>query len=379
MARNIAKKIKKVKPSNARKSILAEEAKVGIATTDWSAVSASDYNDRIRETLRHYGYFYEPKDGFKWAAEWIKANLEKQALTEFKASPERVFAMTAGSLCKIMLDGGKLNESARAIVDREIAAARQRGIAAMVAKEENTDTPKRTIADIMKENTSNFIGEIEEVIDRMDTEYSVYDEMKKIDAPAVTAKAIIDYYTPQVNEMKELINDKPEDLVEAYRHMSAKEKRDYLKFLENIVDEAEKYSMSKKAVRKTRAKKPKSADQQVARVKYLKESKEFKLVSIDPSKLIGSDSVYLFNTKTRQMIHLTTNDASGFKISGTTIQNFDEKASSRKTIRKPEEFFTEFMKATKAKSYTQYAKLTTKPASANGRINEHMLILKAYT
>ena len=379
MARNIAKKIKKVKPSNARKSILAEEAKVGTATTDWSAVSVSDYSDRIRETLRHYGYFYEPKDGFKWAAEWIKANLEKQALTEFKASPERVFGMTAGSLCKIMLDGGKLNESARAIVDREIAAARQRGIAAMVAKEENTDTPKRTIADIMKENTSNFIGEIEEVIDRMDTEYSVYDEMKKIDAPAVTAKAIIDYYTPQVDEMKELINDKPEDLVEAYRHMSAKEKRDYLKFLENIVDEAEKYSMSKKAVRKTRTKKPKSADQQVARVKYLKESKEFKLVSIDPSKLIGSDSVYLFNTKTRQMIHLTTNDASGFKISGTTIQNFDEKASSRKTIRKPEEFFTEFMKATKAKSYAHYAKLTTKPASANGRINEHMLILKAYT
>lgn len=379
MARNIAKKIKKVKPSNARKSILAEEAKVGTATTDWSMVPANDYNNRIRETLRHYGYFYEPKDGFKWAAEWIKANLEKQALTEFKASPERVFAMTAGSLCKIMLDGGKLNESARAIVDREIAAARRRGIAAMVVKEENTDTPKRTIADIMKENTSNFIGEIEEVIDRMDTEYSVYDEMKKIDAPAVTAKAIIDYYTPQVDEMKELINDKPEDLVEAYRHMSAKEKRDYLKFLENIVDEAEKYSMSKKAVRKTRAKKPKSADQQVARVKYLKESKEFKLVSIDPSKLIGSDSVYLFNTKTRQMIHLTTNDASGFKISGTTIQNFDEKASSRKTIRKPEEFFTEFMKATKAKSYTQYAKLTTKPASANGRINEHMLILKAYT
>ena len=379
MARNIAKKIKKVKPSNARKSILAEEAKVGTATTDWSMVPANDYNNRIRETLRHYGYFYEPKDGFKWAAEWIKANLEKEALTEFKASPERVFAMTAGSLCKIMLDGGKLNESARAIVDREITAARRRGIAAMVAKEENTDTPKRTIADIMKENTSNFIGEIEEVIDRMDTEYSVYDEMKKIDAPAVTAKAIIDYYTPQVDEMKELINDKPEDLVEAYRHMSAKEKRDYLKFLENIVDEAEKYSMSKKAVRKTRAKKPKSADQQVARVKYLKESKEFKLVSIDPSKLIGSDSVYLFNTKTRQMIHLTTNDASGFKISGTTIQNFDEKASSRKTIRKPEEFFTEFMKATKAKSYTQYAKLTTKPASANGRINEHMLILKAYT
>lgn len=378
MARNISKKVKKVKPSNARKSVMAEERKVGLAVTDWSAIPANQYEGAIRDTLRHYGYFYEPRDAFKWAAEWIKANLDKNALSEFKASSERAFSMTAGSLCKILLDGGKVNEKARAIIDKEISAARQRGIQAMVAKEENIDSPKRTIADIMKENTSNFIGEIEEVIDRMDTEYSVYTELKKIDAPAVTGKAIVDYYTPQVQEMRELINDKPEDLVEAYRHMSAKEKRDYLKFLETIVDDAERYVLSKKAVRKTRTKKPKSADQQVSRVKYLKESKEYKLTSIDPSQLIGSDCVYLFNTKSRQLIHLTTNEAEGFKVSGTTIQNFDEKASTRRTIRKPDEFFSEFMKATKAKSYTQYAKLTTKSASANGRINEHMLILKAY-
>lgn len=386
MARNIAKKVKKAPISNARKSITVEEKNIGRATTDWSAVPADQYNDKIRETLRHYGYFYDHKDAFKWALAWIKTNMEKQALAEFKESPDRYFSQTAGSLCKIMMDGGKITDTAKALVEREISAARKRGITAMLEKkEESSLPPKKTIADIMKENTSNFIAEIEEVLDIFFRgtwvdieEYSVYNELKKIDAPAVTAKAIVDYYTPQRDEIEELIKKKTPDLVEGYSHMSAKEKRDYLKLLNTIIDDAERYQLSKKAVRKTRAKKPKSVDQQVAKVKFLKESNEFKLTSIDPSQIVGSDTLYMFNTKTRQLVCLSTNDAGGFKVQGTTIQNIDEKTSTRRTLRKPDEFLSEFMKATKAKSAVQYNKLTTKPAAANGRINEHMILLKAY-
>jgi hypothetical protein len=387
MARNIARKPKKKVISNARKSVAAEEKHVGRETTDWSSIPADRYQWAVYETLRHYGYFYDSKDSFKWAAEWIKANMEKEALREFKASQDRLFPMTAGGLCKIMLNGGKITEKARSIVDREISAARKRGIIALTEKTEEDSLPqKKTIADIMKENTSNFIAQIEGVLDdryrgvwQDVDEYSVYNELKRMDLPAVTAKAIVDYYTPIRDEIDELINQKTPDLVEGYRNLSAKEKRDYLKLLNNIIEDAERYQQSKKAVRKTRAKLPKSASQQVSKVKYLKESNEFKLTSIDPSKIVGADTVYLFNTKSRQVICLTTNDAGGFKVQGTTIQNFDEKASNRRTIRKPEEFFTEFMKATKSKSVQQYNALTTKPAPANGRINEHMIILKAYT
>lgn len=386
MARSISKKPKKVKIPNTRKSISVEERKIGLETTDWSSVPEYEYDDALRSTLRHYNYFYDIKDSFKWAVEWVKQNMDKQALIEFKASPERMFSVTASGLCKIMLNGGKLTDKARALVDREISIARQRGIEALIAKKDEADLPqKKTIAEIMKENTSKFIGEIEDVLDdyyrgvHIDIEnYSVYNELKKIDAPAVTAKAIIDYYTPIRDEIDELINKKTPDLVEAYSHMKPKEKREYLKLLNAIIDDAEKYNLSKKAIRKTRAKKPKSVDQQVSKVKYLKDSAEYKLTSIDPSQIVGSDTLYMFNTKTRQLIYLTTNDAGGFKVQGTTIQNFTPETSSRRMIRKPDEFLTDFMKATKAKSYAQYSKLTTKPAEANGRINEYMILLKAY-
>ena len=386
MAR-LPKKAKKApKVPNTRKSVSAEEKHIGRETTDWVNVPEDKYQWAVYETLRHYGYFNDTKDTFKWAAEWIKQNMEKQALVEFKASPDRLFSMTAGGLCRILTNGGKISDKAMALVQREISLARQRGIEALTAKKNETQQPeKKSIAEIVKENTSNFIAEIESVLDDyyrgvwLDIEnYSVYNELKKIDAPAVTAKAIVDYYTPQRDEINALITKKTPDLVEGYQHLSTKKKKEYLSLLDKIVDDAEKYLLSKKAMRKTRAKKPKSTDQQVAKVKYLKDSNEYKLTSIDPTQIIGSDTLYMFNTKTRQLICLQTNDAGGFKVNGTTVQNYDEKLSYRKMVRKPNEFLTDFMKATKAKSQVQMKQLTTKPAEANGRINEYMILLKAY-
>lgn len=383
--RNITKKPKKPKISNARKHISIEELRIGQETTDWSSVPESEYNHKIYETLRHYNYFNEPKEAFKWACDWIKQNMSRQALNEFKASPERMFSFTAGGLCKIMSNGGKISVKARELVDSEISMARQRGIHVLTIKADKPDVPQRTIADIIKDNTSAFIAATENVLDdfyrgiHLDLEnYSVYNELKKIDAPASVAKALIEYYTPLKAEVEETITKKTPDLVEGYKHLSAKQKKDYLSLLTTIITDSEKYLDSKKALRKTRVQKPKSIDQQVAKVKYLKDSAEYKLTSISPSNIVGCDQLYMFNTKTRQLIYLSTTDAGGFKVAGTSILNIDEKTSVRKTLRKPDEFLSEFMKATKAKAYSLYTKLTTKPAVANGRINEYMILLKAF-
>lgn len=381
--RNITKKPKKPKVSNTRRHISIEELKIGQETTDWSSVPQSEYEHKIYETLRHYNYFNDSKETFKWACDWIKQNMSRQALNEFKASSDRMFSITAGGLCKIMLNGGKISVKAKQLVDNEIAMARQRGLQALTA--EKPEVPQRTIADIIKDNTSNFIAEVEVMLDdfyrgiHIDIEnYSVYNELKKIDAPASIAKALIEYYTPLKAEIEELLTKKTPDLVEGYNHLSLKQKRDYLALLNVIISDSEKYLDSKKALRKTRIKKPKSIDQQVAKVKYLKDSAEYKLTSINPSNIIGCDQLYMFNTKTRQLIYLSTTDAGGFKINGTTVQNIDEKTSVRKTLRKPDEFLSEFMKASKTKAYGLYSKLTTKPAAANGRINDCMILLKAF-
>ena len=66
-----------------------------------------------------------------------------------------------------------------------------------------------------------------------------------------TAKAIIDYYNPVLEEAKELVNDKTADLVEGYSHMAVPVRKRYLEFLQHIIDDTTRFMMAKKATRKT--------------------------------------------------------------------------------------------------------------------------------
>ena len=208
--------------------------------------------------------------------------------------------------------------------------------------------------------------------------YSVFEELKAEDAPYNMAKGVYDYYTPLRDELQELVDKCPSDLNEAYCIYGKRDRKKLLKIVDGIVSDAEMYMMSKKATRKPRKKKETTATQQVAKVKYLKESKEFKMTSIDPVQIVGADEVYLFNTKYRQLTRLVSSAKTGFTVKGTTIQNVDLEQSYKKTIRKPDEFLGDFMKAPKVKTRKLLETLKTKKAEANGRVNDQTIIMKRY-
>jgi len=94
--------------------------------------------------------------------------------------------------------------------------------------------------------------------------------------------------------------------------------------------------ISKKATRKTRVKKVKSAGTQVSSLKYKKIDPDLKVTSVDPTRIIGASTVYLFNAKTRNLTKLETNKKTGFEVKGTTIQNVDIENCLTYNIRKPE-------------------------------------------
>lgn len=389
MARaSISRKKKKVTISNARKSIMVEEKHVGRETTDWKNILPEDMEKKVYETLRHYGYFYDVKDSYKWAIEWVKINRTKQDLKNFKAAPERHFSSTVSGLCKMLMNGAVFNEKRMGFINKNVNEQIQRGInkAEEATEEKIVDIRKKSPAEIVKERTSDFIAEIEEVIDMFGgkahvdwDEYSVYNELQRIDAPYNTAKAVVDYYTPLRDEIQELVEEKTDDLVEVYTWLGPRKRKQYLKVIQSIIDDAEKYMMSKKAVRKTRKKKDTPASKQVEKMKYMANSAEYKLVSVDPINIVGASEVYLFNTKYRTMTYLVTQSPKGFEVKGTTIQGIDVEASYKKTLRKPEEFFSEFTKTTKAKARKLLKDLKTKEASCNGRVNDQTIIVKVYT
>lgn len=253
-------------------------------------------------------------------------------------------------------------------------------------EEEEDDTPKpkkRSIAEIVKERTSDFIADVEGEIDTwsngvwLDVDgYSVYAQLQKVDAPYNMAKAVYDYYLPQKQEAEELIHKKTKDLVEAYSHMSTKRKNEYLKLLTMIVDEAERYMLSKKAQRKTRVARPKAADKQIKSLKFLKDSSEHQLTSINPVLLVGAMRLYTFNAKSRVLTEYVSRSAKGFEVKGSTLQHVDVEGSRETRLRKPEEFLPIVLKETPTKVSTAWKNLTTKTNTPNSRINKDTLLLR---
>lgn len=388
MARaSISRKKKKATVSNARKSVMAEQAKVGFEVTNWAEVSAESFDERVMETLRHYNYFYDHKEAFRWAVAWVKQNKDRQTVKYFLAAPDQMFSITVCGLCKMMLNGAVFSDQRMQFINRHVDQQVQRGKTKVdqLAKKKVVDVVKKSPADIVKERTSDFIAEVDQTLDMFGGDvyidwdnYSIYNELQNVGAAYNTAKSVVDYYSPIRDEVKELVEKKTEDLVEAYSWLGVRKRKQYLKVIQSIIDDAEKYMMSKKAVRKTRARKSTPATKQVNKIKYMPNSAEYKLASVDPVNIIGASEVYLFNTKYRTITYLVTQSRKGFEVKGTTIHGIDLEASFKKKIRDPEQFFSGFSKATKARARKLTRDLKTKPGACNGRVNDQTIIVKVY-
>lgn len=168
-----------------------------------------------------------------------------------------------------------------------------------------------------------------------------------------------------------------EQAVEGYSHLSRPELNRRIKECEKMLADLERVKDASKATRKVRIAKPISIDKQVSNVKYKKEDNDYKIVSIPPAQIVGKTVLYVFNCKTRKIIEYTTEDAKGFAIKGTTIQNFNPEKSRALTLRKPMEQLPEIMKTTPAKRTKVLDAIKTKSSVPNGRLNEDTVILIA--
>jgi hypothetical protein len=132
----------------------------------------------------------------------------------------------------------------------------------------------------------------------------------------------------------------------------------------------------KTATRKPRVKKPKDAAKQIAKLKYSVNSKEYSINSVNPLKLPFSQVCYTFNTKNRKLSVYKASGSKGFSIKGTTLKDFDESSSLSFTLRKPNDILPLVLSSPPKKLEKLISNIKTKKTPANGRINQHTVILK---
>jgi hypothetical protein len=208
-------------------------------------------------------------------------------------------------------------------------------------------------------------------------QFKILNLLKGKEVKAAHARVIKDYYSFGLKELSEVIEGKDEDLKEGYKHRNKKQINNLLAFYKEIDSACTMLMEEAKVLRKPRAKKAIPKDKIVEKLKFLKTFEPLKLVSVNPTDILGSKELWTYNTKTRKLGKYIADDMTGpLGIKGTTIIGYDEHKSVQKTIRKPEDKLKEFKSAGKIALRKFLEDINATDTKLNGRINEDIILLK---
>jgi hypothetical protein len=167
-----------------------------------------------------------------------------------------------------------------------------------------------------------------------------------------------------------------EQLKEGYSHRSRKQIKNLIAFYQEIMAACTMLAQEAKVNRAPRAKKAVPAEKIVAKLKYMKTNEPLKLVSVNPTDIIGASELWVYNTKNRKLGHYVATEFNVLGVKGTSLTGFDEFKSVCKTLRKPEEKLKEFKAAGKVQLRKFLDDINATDTKMNGRINEETILLK---
>jgi hypothetical protein len=334
----------------------------------------------IRLAYNWYNYSCTHKEFMTWIYEYMKNHgYSQHQISRVKSLPDWRISSTVGAICRMLNNGVTLPQDTIQWAHTRIVEYISKGEEpkkAAVVQIANT----RSIADRVNEKTTNIIGDIEQELDlffdKYDTKFNPYEYMKKNDVKAVQAVRVANYYNPLQQELRDVLTGKDAQLKEGYAHLSKPQLRKYMDFVDKIISDAESIAQVKKATRKSRKPKEKSSTQLTNKMKYLAESAQYKIASVDPTRIIKSQMLIVFNTKYKKLGVYVANDSTGLSVKGTTITNYDAEKSISKTLRKPEEVLPSTLANGKLAFNKMFNGLKTAASPLNGRINEDTILVR---
>lgn len=356
----------------------------------FTGVVFKDDSDRVvqmAKAFHFYNYFnwasHFKKDVIKYAKDDLQ--FDKESLDLLHVSPDWACTNTLGSLLRMRSRGLDLRDDELLKVKRYIDDMLRLGkIKTQEDLKEEVKAAKAPVFNIQdrirNKVNETVLGDLEDMLDEWirgnSPSIDVYEAMKAAILPAQCARFVISWAEKHRDEMQGSIDKIDPQLVEGYSHLTPKRKKEFIAWFEGIIADAQRFGTNTKTVRKTRTKKPVSVEKQISKLKYLKESPEHKLVSINPSLIIGAIELWTYNVKYKSLTRFIAESGLGFEIKGTSLTKFNTTESQSRTLRKPEEMLSEVLSSSKTKAAKSFASLTTKPKEPNGRINEDTIILK---
>ena len=306
-------------------------------------------NSTAVENLKTLDYPFHPTDGFVARLLSIGTEIPENSLESFRSSVERYIQLGKDKV-EIVIGTGIKTKS---------QVGQKRGFYEYIIPE---------------------LGEVEMALDRFfldgfKSDFSMFKWLHAKESRLKDATIYADCYRPLSEELKMAI-DGDKFFLESYTYMTKTQLRKTLKFVDSLIDGCKKYLEGKKVVRKKKVKTPKQLIS-----KFLYQTYDDGIYSIDPTKIIGTDRLWIFDTVTRYLTVYHAFDKKGLTVNRTTIVNFDEEKSGRKKLIKsknndPQELLNRILISTRDGAMNIFNGLTTKASAVHGRMNKNTILLK---
>jgi hypothetical protein len=290
------------------------------------------------QALNWYAATLTREDSKDYVTSFLRDQKNKTFLKKVQKVPHTYFTPTYGAIARMMSNDLLIPDSGAKWLDRNLNA---------LIEQHTVDDPVVTkVAKAPVNIQSRIQSRAYQVANEIDDlfEDNVWFNTNKLEPNAVynllhskcvsglVAQKVAATLTPHLEELKSIKSDP--QLKEAYRKYSRRDIARFIDFYQNAVDTCENYSGNEKKmkVRKPRAKKVVTADKQLANFKYMKLYNEYQIASVNPSKVLGANQVWLYKPKYQHLTVLNALDRAGLNIKGQTFKNVDLKNSMRIVI-----------------------------------------------
>ena len=356
----------------------------------WHNCPEEKYGDRVGKCLNFYNYYLDRDDYIPIIQEYMKNNSYSAGdISVIPHVPKTSYILNiTGKLCRCFNMGmpnfgrypNTVKENIRSLISEakgELFIRKNDSVKkASVSKKPNVH------AIMTKKVQTSVLCELEEMLDLW-TEPKV--KIKKMpiasmlrgeNIPVSFVGPVVQWLERHKNDYTDAYEKRCPDMVEGFSYLSKPQLKNRIKAIDEMLNEIVLYKSSKKAARKPRTKKPKSADKQVSKLNYLNESEEYCMQSCDPTRIVGAQKFFMFNTKYRKMTAFTASSRDGFTVKGSTLNGFDESQSYSLTLRKPKELLPILSAKTERQIDKELSKLKTKRKPAKGRINKDTILIR---
>jgi hypothetical protein len=287
--------------------------------------------------LNWYNYMCSPTEAREYLNDYLTNTGRVEYVKKLNTISDVWLPCTVAWVARMLTKGYKLPNNAHDYVESRICDI----LSNVVEAEIEEDIYKVTVRDRMNERIHDILGEVEGLVDDFvynGNQFSFYDWLKQHEISSVYVTSIVNKLKPIRDELVEVVHTKDEQLKEGYRHLKMNDIQTRIRFFNMMIDDAERYSSNTKKTRKPRKKKVISVDRQIKNLKWQKEDSTFKIASVQPEKIIGSQELWTFNTKYKTLTVLRAKDRGGLQVKGTSIINYNEETSlTKRTGRRSEE------------------------------------------